>query len=158
MHTSSASPARRLASAIWLAVIAAHVIAAAIWWWMMPAGFPLSHPRFWLHRVVPFVLVAYAIAFLVPCAKPLRPALLAAIPATYLAAAITGRALFPITLQRLWLAPLAVGVVLLALWSLQHRAEWRRALASAALGLALGAFLAIAHAGPPSSTHPANVT
>jgi len=146
-----------LSSVFWAAIVVAHVIAAAIWWRMMPAGFPLAHPRFWLHRVVPFVVLAFAILCFVPRAKPLRPALLAAVPATYLAAAIAGRVLFPITLARYWLAPLVAGGVLFAIWALEHRSQWRRALGFALLGAALGAFLAFAHDAPPSSTHPANV-
>ncbi len=149
--------ARRLAGPFWLAVLVAHVIAAAIWWWMMPAGFPLAHPRFWLHRVVPFVLVAFAVAFVVPRTKPLRPALLAAIPATYLAAAIAGRMLFPATLRTLWFAPLTIGLVLFAIWAVEHRAQWRRALLVAPLGAALGTVLALAQDAPSPSTHPANI-
>ncbi len=146
-----------LSSVFWAAIVVAHVVGAAIWWRMMPAGFPLAHPRFWLHRVVPFVLLAFAILCFVPWAKRLRPALFAAVPATYLAAAIAGRVLFPITLARYWLAPLIIGGVLLGIWALEHRAHWRRALVFALPGAALGAFLAIAHDAPPPSTHPANV-
>ena len=141
---------------LWLAIIATHVIGAAIWWAMMPAGFPLSHPRFWLHRVVPVALASYPLLFVVPRAAALRPALLVAIPATYIAAAVAGRLVYPITLARLWLLPLAAGLILLALWAAAYRARWRSAVAIAPLGMALGAFLAIAHAAPPSSTHPAN--
>jgi hypothetical protein len=151
-----ASVARRAASWWWLAVIVVHLALAVIWWWMMPAGFPLSHPRFWLHRVIPFVLVAFAIPFVVPRAKSLRPALLVAIPATYLGAAIAGRVLFPITLQRYWLVPLVAGLVLAVVWALEHRARWRRSIAVALPGIALGSFLAIAHRAPLPSTHPRN--
>ncbi len=152
--TGELSPARRLSALFWLAVLVAHAIGAAVWWWMMPAGFPLAHPRFWLHRVVPIVLVAVALAYIVPRAKPWRPALLAAVPATYLAAAIAGRALFPITLHTLWLAPLVIGLVLLAIWLVEHRAHWKRALWFAAAGALLGCFLAVAQTAPPPSTHP----
>ena len=150
------SLARRLAGLFWSAIVLVHVIAAVIWWWMMPAGFPLAHPRFWVHRVIPFVLIAFAIACALPRAKPRRPALLAAIPATYLAAAIAGRALFPRTLHTLWLAPLAIGLTLLAIWALEHRAHWRPALAVAVPAVALGCFLAFAQAAPPPSTHPSS--
>ena len=71
---------RRLSSLFWLAIVVVHAIAGLIWWWMMPAGFPLTHPRFLLHRVVPWILVAYALAMFVPRLRPLRPALLAAVP------------------------------------------------------------------------------
>lgn len=147
---------RWLAGALWVVVIAVHVVAAALWWWATPGGFPVGHARFWLNQVVPIVLVAFAVILVLPPARALRPALLAAVPATYLAAAIAGRVLFPITLRTLWLAPLAIGLVLGLLWWRLHRTHAKRAVAFAGAGSALGVFLAVAHAGPPPSTHPAS--
>lgn len=153
-----ATTGQRLFAAFWLAVFAMHVVAAAIWWWMMPAGFPIAHPRFFLHRVVPWLILGAATLQLIPHARRARPALRAAIPVTWIAAAVTGRCVFPVTLATLWLAPLMGGLVMLGAWALQHRPQAWRALAVASLPAALlGWFLVTAQQAPPPSTHPANV-
>lgn len=41
----------------WTVILIAHATGAAAWWWLMPGGFDFDHPRFWMNRVLPIVLL-----------------------------------------------------------------------------------------------------
>lgn len=101
----------------WLFVLGVHVVAALGWWWLAPGGFAVSHPRFWSNRVAPGIVLA-AVATAVWAARRDRidvfGASLATFPTAWAAGAASLRLEFPITFERLFLAPL-FGSVLMAL-------------------------------------------
>ncbi len=101
----------------WLSVLVGHLIAAALWWWLKPGGFPWGHPRFWSNRVLPCLAVLWVSGALASLHREDRRRLLIwlpAIPAAWLAAAIAGRLVFPITFSWIWLVPLGVALVMAA--------------------------------------------
>jgi hypothetical protein len=84
----------------WLGVLAAHGTVAALWWWLMPGGFPFSSPHFWTNRILPPLLLAAIVATRIAQARTrdtLVAAALLAFPALWLAAAVTVRIAFPIS-------------------------------------------------------------
>jgi hypothetical protein len=110
----------------WLVVLGFHAVAASAWWWLMPGGFPAWHPRFWTNGVAPLVVLA-AVVLAIMAARRERLSVLSralvAFPACWVAGAIAGRAAFPITLQRLFAAPLACGVAMGLVWWLTFRRQ-----------------------------------
>ena len=145
----------------WLSVLVATVLLSAAWWLLAPGGFAVDHPRFWANSVAPIVGLAAALAGLAALRRGSRPALrwlLPVWPATWLGASIAGRLLFPITLEQIWLIPLAgavvMGLAVQPLWRGAHK----RALAG---GLSLALFVAFCAGGlvwtqypPPPRTRP----
>jgi hypothetical protein len=115
-----ASPAHdalapRLAALFWLAVLVLHLIGAGLWWWLQPGGFPLSHPRFWVNRVAPLVVVVWAAASLEALHHGRFSRLALWLPAWmgfWYGLALGGFVAFPVTLGRAWIVPLALGLVL----------------------------------------------
>jgi hypothetical protein len=100
----------------WLSVLVGQLIAAALWWWLKPGGFPWGHPRFWSNRVLPCLAVLRVSRALASLHREDRRRLLIwlpAMPAAWLAAAITGRLVFPITFAWIWLVPLGVALAML---------------------------------------------
>ena len=85
------------------------------WWWLEPGGFPWGHPRFWSNRVLPGLAVLWGLAVLASLHREDRRRLLIwlpAMPAAWLAAAVTARLVFPITFAWLWLAPLGIALAM----------------------------------------------
>jgi hypothetical protein len=137
---------------LWLVVLGFHAVAASAWWWLMPGGFPAWHPRFWTNGVAPLVVLA-AVVLAVMAARRERLSVLgqslATFPACWVAAAVAGRMAFPITMQRLFAAPLACGAVMGLVWwltfrrklagesALPGRSLWTVVVASAAFGALL---------------------
>src|SRR5688572_29404882 len=76
---------------------AMHLLAAVGVWQLMPGGFPVDHPRFWVIRVLPVVVIAFAVAVIVMAKRkqwPTVTALLLCTPIAMLSAAIGGAATF----------------------------------------------------------------
>src|SRR3954453_19701541 len=99
----------------WLSVLVGHLIAAALWWWLKPGGFPWGHPRFWSNRVLPCLAVLWVSGALASLHREDRRRLLIwlpAMPAAWLAAAIAGRLVFPVTFAWIWLVPLGVTLAM----------------------------------------------
>jgi hypothetical protein len=141
----------------WLAVLVATVLLSAAWWLVMPAGFAIAHPRFWANNVAPVLGLGAALGGLAALRRGYRTALrwlLPVWPSATLGAAIAGRLFFPITLEQIWLIPLAGSVAMgLAVRPLWRRAR-RRALAGGltmALGVASGAGGVVWTQYPPQS-------
>ncbi len=150
---------------LWVAVLASHGALAALWALAAPRGFPAHHPKFWSNEVFPLALLAVAGAgTLAALAGRRRPLLWAAsgVGPLWLAAAAAGRALFPVSLQALFLLPLTLGTAASLAW-LAVRVRARRftwpwsALCSltGAAGAALGVALALAQRAPLPDTRPA---
>ena len=66
----------------WLAVLTAHGTAAVAWWWLLPGGFPMTHPRFWVNQALPVMVLGMVIAvrFLVWSKERVRNSMLATFP------------------------------------------------------------------------------
>jgi hypothetical protein len=148
----------------WLIVLFGHVIIAAIWWWLMPGGFAVDHPRFWVNQVLPIVTIATAAALLVAAHRRrfgLVRAGIVLLAAIWLGMAISARIVFPISLRvRFWIPLLFFGCVLMAAFAPGLRtARWPRLLTAIALliGLAIGASLPLTQRGDESSTRPLNL-
>jgi hypothetical protein len=104
-----------LAVLFWLIILVGQTIAAVLWWWLQPGGFEWSHPRFWLNRVLPVLVLAWCVGSLAALHREDRKRLvplLTAWPSAWGAAALAGRLSFPVTLARLWLAPLCLAMVM----------------------------------------------
>ncbi len=142
-----------------------HALAAAAWWWAMPGGFAIGSPRFWVNSVFPPAAIVVSIAGLYGIVR--RARLAAAIAMVFglvwIAAAVSGRIAYPISLRLLFAFPLIVGLVGLLLGVLLWRATRPDADAAArrfTLGLyllgvaavALGAWLPWTQRGPAPST------
>jgi hypothetical protein len=101
--------AHRLWRLFWLVVLVGHGFLFCGWWWLEPGGFRANHPRFWANRVAPVFGLGLSIGSLAALRVHWVKALgtfLRVWPAGWAAAAIAGRVIFPITLERLWLIPL----------------------------------------------------
>jgi hypothetical protein len=123
---------------------AAHAAGAAVAAWLAPHGFPVHHPRFWLHTVAPTLFAAACLAFL------RWPGLGAsALTGFWLATAAGLAALFA---EEAW--PLVVLTLLLAALvgaSAQRLGTRRR---FAAVGAAAGLLGPWGLRAPAPSTHP----
>jgi hypothetical protein len=112
----------------WLAVLTAHGTAAVAWWWLLPGGFPMTHPRFWVNQALPVMVLGMVIAvrFLVWSKERVRNSMLATFPVFWLAVAIGGRVIFPESGRWYFLAPLGLGLAMLAMvgFARPRRARW----------------------------------
>jgi hypothetical protein len=153
-----------LLRALWLVLLVS--LGALAWFWSRaaPRGFPTDHPKFWANEVLP-------LALFVPCAVGAFAALVdrrhllllfaAGVGPLWLAAAVAGRLLFPVSLSSLFLLPLALGALAAVAWfaarSGASRFAWPWAVASflaAAAGAALGILFALAQRAPLPGTRP----
>jgi hypothetical protein len=160
--------AARLFRILSLTVLVGHVMLAVLWWWLQPGGFPVSHPRFWSNRVAPLAVLALAIGALWALHRERTDwlyLLLPIWPAAWLAIAVTGRFLFPISLAWAWLVPFGAAAVIAtvafprrsnqALGDLQRtRAGLVSTMAVSAL---TGTSLVLTQFVPVASTHPVNI-
>jgi hypothetical protein len=96
-------------------VFTAHLVLAAAWWWLMPGGFPAAHPRFWVNRVLPVGVIAFVATYLWARYRR-RDAVLrtlaVAMAAFWLAAAVSARVVFPVTMRWLWVVPFVGALVI----------------------------------------------
>jgi len=141
----------------WGVVFTGHLVAAAAWWWLMPGGFPAGSAKFVANRIFPAVIIVVSFACLVEGMRGRTDrmrAMVTIFPALWLAAAITSRICFPITMQRLWLAPLGVGVVMLAGLRCFGAARAWAAAVCATFGAILGIAVTAAQRAPAADTRP----
>jgi hypothetical protein len=137
----------RIGRLFWLTAVVATVFLSAGWWILEPGGFGIDHPRFWANTVAPIAGLGVSLAALWALRAGSSTALqwlLPLWPAAALGAAVAGRLLFPVTLNRLWLVPLSSSVVM----ALAVLPRWRGAGSRAwAGGLGLGLCGALIAAG-----------
>jgi hypothetical protein len=138
----------------WLTVSVTTVLASAGWWFLEPGGFRFDHPRFWANTVAPIVGLGVSLATLTALKVESKTALqwlLPVWPAACLGAAVAGRLLFPITLNRFWLVPFAAS----ALMGLAVLPSWRGVgMRARAGGLGLALVVAIMAAGLVRTQYP----
>jgi hypothetical protein len=160
--------AARLFRIFWLAVLVGHVVLAALWWWLQPGGFSLDHPRFWANRVAPLFGLVLAIGSLWALHREridLLRLLLPIWPAAWLAIAVTGKLMFPISLALGWLVPLAAATTMAALAfpmrvseALGRDPRMRVGLVgSIVVSVLAGAGVVCTQRVPAAATHPVNV-
>ncbi len=146
-------PVRRIPT-LWRGLCLAHGAAVVAWWMLLPGGFPLSHPRFWAHQVLPWVLLAISLgAAFSPRRRNLDAAVGFVLPALWLGLPLVGLAVFPQSALRLVLPGLAPGGVLLGAWLARFRC--RPSVTAGLIGIALAVALVVPQRGPDPDTLPA---
>jgi len=147
---------------LWRIILTAHVAWAAGWMWTMPGGFPMGHARWWANRALPLVVIVACIGGAWAGWRR-RDAVLRlvvlGVPVAWLAAAVAGRIIFPISARLVWLAPLGVAVALgaLAVWAwLGARFRLASGGSVVAAAVVLGVAAPLAQLTPVPSTHPLN--
>ena len=136
---------------------------AVAYWWLSPKGFPIDSSRFWLNSVLPFVVVAVALVGLIAMHRrrwSSAATVVLCFAAAWLAGAIFGRVLFPVSLRLVWLLPLFVSAVGIACFYRLRSGEPRRSRFRlfCSLPFALvGFFVILAQVPPVPSTNPLNI-
>jgi hypothetical protein len=141
----------------WLGLLTAHGTAAVAWWWLLPGGFPMGHPRFWVNEALPVLVLAMVVAirFAVWEKQRVRNSLLAMFPVFWLAVAIAGRIIFPQSGRWFFLAPMVLGLAMLGMVvaARPRPARWTWLLMP--LVALLGVLMPLAERGVDPDTHPA---
>lgn len=151
--------AGRASGIVCASVLVLHLAAGVVALVMLPRGFAGDDIHFWSNTIIPGAASIAVVAALIHTAvrrSAVTPRLLAAAAAGgWTSAVIVGAILFPVSMPpaRLALPALvAAGLLALAWWSRTHLV---RALASLAIGAALGVVVIVAQRAPLPSTHPA---
>ncbi len=154
---------KRLWRIFWLLVLVGHGLLAVAWWGLSPGGFGLVHPRFWSNRLAPPMVLGLSIVSMVALRQDRRAwlrLLLPVWPAAWAAGAIMLRIVFPITMERLWIVPLAVasamGIAAVRPWQAPDERGWVGVLL-AMIGASVAGAAAVGALRPPvAATHPRN--
>ena len=96
-----------------LTALTMHALLAAAWWWLMPGGFGVASARFWVNGPVPVVvgLACVISGGLLVARRPVPAATVAVgLGAFWIAAALVGRAIYPVSLAGRFAVPLLIGV------------------------------------------------
>jgi hypothetical protein len=105
---------------VWLLLLALHIGAAGVWWWLMPGGSP------WALVIV--ALLATALLARGRLGEALLPPVLAALPAFWMAFAISSRLVFDVSFESAWHLPFVAAFAFGVLWihkmRLRVRAWW----------------------------------
>src|SRR6476646_8206659 len=116
---------------VWLTLLAVHAGAAGVWWWLMPGGFPSSSSEYWVNGVAPIFCVALLLTALFARGKfshAILPAVLAMIPAFWMAFAISALLTFHDSFRGSWSYAFIGGAIVAGLWVNQMRlrltAKW----------------------------------
>jgi len=121
----------RMIQLVWLTLLAVHAGAAGVWWWLMPGGFPSSSSEYWVNGVAPIFCVALLLTALFARGKfshAILPAVLAMIPAFWMAFAISALLTFNESFRGSWSYAFIGGAIVAGLWVNQMRlrltAKW----------------------------------
>lgn len=148
----------RLLLPLWTALLTGHAFAAAAWWWMMPGGFPIGSPHFWVNQILPFLVFALCLTARVCLARKIAIAAfsLSIIGGAWISAGVAARFVFPVTFRALWFAPVLAGCAMLILWMAQFKRLWRgRSAIGWLAGGLLGCLLPASQRGNNPATLPA---
>ncbi len=162
---------------IWSIVIALHIVGMIGWWWPnRPHGFPLTHPRFWVHEALPWLFSATSVLAIASAWRrrdTFFRVIIWAMPAGYATVAISTLLIYPISsrsnLRELfglpWLLPcgfwlhmlgLAVVLLIMALLTNGRRRYPSLALtAVVAMGIGVGFLFTWSQRAEDPSTRPA---
>jgi hypothetical protein len=144
---------RPLRARLAVAALTVHAFALGAWLAVMPRGFPLSHPHFWLNQALPIIALLAIVIGGIGIARGKAEASRAALGAlggAWLGAAVTARLVFPVSAG--WLAEACTVIALagILLW----RSGWTLVAAMmAALG---GAMVPLCERGADPDTRPLN--
>ena len=142
-------------------------LAFAAWWFVCPKGFPLEHPRFWANSIIPLFVIACCLISIYGAIKQnggiLKTAMSAFSIAT-LAAVITSKVLYPISMQPVLLVFGLGWALIMSLFTLLTYLSLPRQHTSL-LGLtgglfiyaAIGIFLPWSQKGLPAQTAPLDI-
>lgn len=100
---------------LWALILCAHAVLAGFWAWVAPGGFPPGHLRFWSNRPLPLAVIALAvwgISSMLRRTDGLLRSAGVAVAILWLAAAVVGWTLFPISTATLGPLALAGGLLL----------------------------------------------
>lgn len=153
----------RLRTRYWDLLFGMHLVAAAGWWWLMPGGFPVSHPRFWVNSGLPWLVVAVAVAGIRALKKRnvrQTAALTTLVAVFWSTVVVAGCVVFPATARHQAVAALLVllvaGGARLGLSPVRLRG-WRTQVAAGVPAFALGLFVVFSQRGPAPATHPSDL-
>jgi hypothetical protein len=140
----------------WLGILAAHGTGAAAWWWLLPGGFPVGHPRFWVNQVLPWVVLVLVVGirFFWWERAAVRQRVFAGFAVFWIGVAVAARVVFPVSAAVWFVAPLVLGLgMLAAVLVARPRPDWWAAVV-AAPALVLGARMPLAERGAAPDTWP----
>src|ERR1041385_5931269 len=147
----------------WMSVLAAHIVVAGLWWWLLPHGFAISHPRFWVNEVLPIAVILSAVGVTWMARRgqaAAAPLFLTCLGMICLTIGTVGRGLFPLSARGLFIVPSAWGIFVLAVAMGNQdgapRAKPISTILAALIGIAIGTALVFTERAPLPSTHPAN--
>lgn len=109
---------------VWFTLLAVHTGAAGVWWWLMPGGFPSSAPEFWVNQVAPPFCILFLLAGLFArgrASHALLPAVVAMIPAFWMAFGISSRLTFDDSFGSSWTWAFIPAAIVGGLWVNQFR-------------------------------------
>ncbi len=147
----------------WTVVLAVHIVGAVAWWWLMPGGFPLDHPRFWVNRVLPPMVIVLALVARIRLGNArwlasLRDAIPAAFATLWITAALSAVIVFPDSFYWRYVLPLLLGAFCLIVWMRlsrhQDRAWPQVRWILLPIAFLIGASLPVSLRARPSGTHP----
>lgn len=156
-------PLRRVWPGVLL--LAWHAGGAVAWWWLMPGGFPVGNPHFWVNQVLPFVVLAVALVGLWGLRRKrfaVWSIVLDMFPAAWMSAAIVLPIVFP-TSGRFWWGLLLWGLWLGTVVRRTNPGPWlpdgmtkSAAIVPLVLASLLGGLLPLSQRAPEPSTSPLN--
>ena len=144
----------------WQAIWLGHAAGAILACWLLPGGFPLEHPRFWMNRVLPWIIVAVASMGLVGVWRRngvARQSAAVFVVAIWTSALVAGAITYPVSASRFCLP---VSVIAGLFWaacliSCRRHWSWRWPVRAALMaGLLIGSFLPLAERAPSPDTAP----
>lgn len=116
---------------VWFTLLAVHTGAAGVWWWLMPGGFPSSAPEFWVNQVAPIFCILFLLTALFARGRfshAVLPAVVAMIPAFWMAFGISSRLTFDDSFGSRWTYAFIPAAIVGGLWVNQFRlrltAKW----------------------------------
>lgn len=142
-------------------ILALHLGGAGAWWWLMPGSFPVTHPRFWVNQALPIGVLLAGLVGLAAWRWKWHAtwlAVLYAIPAGWIAAAISFRVVFPVSSHGWW-AIAFWGAWLLSVVRRGNPGAWfpdRRTMIPALMAACVGALVPWSQRGPDPSMVPVN--
>ncbi len=143
---------------LWVIVLLAHLAVLCGWWWLSPKGFPVSHSRFWVNSVFPWIglfAILCGLRFILSPTR-LQDLGLASILGLWAGAGIAAGLLFPASILRILflITPVVLALAALAWVSLERT---RKEAVALLVGMLLGAGLMFSQQAPISSTYPMDI-
>ena len=135
------------------------VVCSVTWWSIMPHGFPMTSPRFWVNEVAPWISVSGASSAIALRWTGSRwfAACSYGLAGGAVGLAVTFRLLFEQSADEIWLAPFVFGGLLVAAAYMTNRDATRKTflpLSAMLLGASVGSLLVWSQRAPLPGTMP----